>query len=294
MSWVHLSDSTWRDVELANLPAAAFALHIRALTWTADQLTDGVIPEEAIKLFNTRKRCIDELLEAGVWRRTSGGYLAVKWQTSVKSRGEVLAYREQQKQRVRVHRNAGSNAGSNAAPDPDPVPDLKKRDLKEAAPPLSYPDHSRPKSAAAAAILKLWHEASCTTGTPSKLDDFVQACTAQATIEGRTPEQVAKRAIEAFRSDEWVLKNRGGFGLLVAQRDRWVAPPLRAGSDDAPKLEMYRAWKGYDEPKRVEPDPEADELALLARERAARERPCVDRNAMPTSLGAVALRSVPR
>jgi hypothetical protein len=74
-------------------------------------------------------------------------------------------------------------------------------------------------------VLREWHTATATTGTPRGLFELVQACEQQAKAEKTTPELIARRAIAAFRADAYVQRERAGFGLLVKQLDRWIAPP---------------------------------------------------------------------
>lgn len=88
------------------------------------------------------------------------------------------------------------------------------------------PEVDRPiEPGSTAAVLREWHLATATTGTPRGLFELVQACEAQARAEKTTPEAIAKRTITAFRADPYVQRERAGFGLLVKQLDRWVGPP---------------------------------------------------------------------
>ena len=67
MTWLRQSDTLWRDFEFTKLTDGAQALWHRANSWIADQLSDGFIPESAIKGLNTRKRYVQELQQAGYW-----------------------------------------------------------------------------------------------------------------------------------------------------------------------------------------------------------------------------------
>jgi hypothetical protein len=100
MAWVKQSDTLWRDYEFNKLTDGAQALWHRANSYIADNLTDGLVPESAIKQLNTRKRYVDELVTSGRWVwQPAGGWLAVGWQEIIRSKADVLAKREEQKQR---------------------------------------------------------------------------------------------------------------------------------------------------------------------------------------------------
>lgn len=122
MSWVKQSDTLWRDYEFNQLTDGAQALWHRANSYIADNLTDGLVPESALKQLNTRKRYVDELVTAGRWVwQPAGGWLAVGWQEIIRSKAEVLAKRDEQKQRD-SRKSPRQPAASLLPPGPVPVP----------------------------------------------------------------------------------------------------------------------------------------------------------------------------
>lgn len=236
MPWFKVDDGYWHDAQMMALSDGAQALWLRAGTYSAQKLLDGFVPDEALRLLRVRKRYIEELERAAVWRRSAGGWLAVRWQENIRSRSDIEADRDKTKQRVRSHRNAVTPPVTNAAPVPVPVPVPNSslstsENSSHLAPssPRGAPEPDRPiLPGSTAAVLREWHTATATTGVPRGLYEFVASCEAQAKAEKTTPELIARRAIEAFRADPYVQTQRAGFGLLVAQRDRWVAPPPKA------------------------------------------------------------------
>lgn len=125
MSWVKQSDTLWRDYEFNRLSDGAQALWHRANSYIADQLTDGLIPPDAIKLLQTRKRYVDELVAAGRWVwQPSGGWLAAGWQEFIESRDRVLARRSESIQRANKSRAAHVRERC-APPGPGPGPGPK-------------------------------------------------------------------------------------------------------------------------------------------------------------------------
>lgn len=140
MPWVKHSDQRWCDPEFARLSDGAQALWFRADSYTASQLLDGFLPENALRHMRTRKRYIDELVREGWWKRleagdplagewrSTGGWLAVGWQERMRCKVDVLANRVEAKQRVSSKRSREQNA--KFAP-PDPVPVKIQEEIKE-------------------------------------------------------------------------------------------------------------------------------------------------------------------
>lgn len=113
----------------------------------------------------------------------------------------------------------------------------------------------------------------------ARLPGVVHSLVAQAQLERVSLEDVTRRVLKSWMSEKYVREQNYPFGLLAKQiGDHIAAPKHAAGSE--PKLEMYREWV---------PSWEVEERALAAKERAARNRPCTDRNALPTQLGALSL-----
>jgi len=132
MPWVKHSDQRWCDPEFARLSDGAQALWFRADSYTASQLLDGFLPEDALRHMRTRKRYIDELVREGWWKRleagdplagdwrSTGGWLAVGWQERMRCKVDVLATRSEAKQRVSAKRSQEQKPKF-APPDPVPV-----------------------------------------------------------------------------------------------------------------------------------------------------------------------------
>lgn len=133
MAYAMLDDMLWANPTIMGLTDGAQALLIRATSYCANQLLDGFVPQSAGKLIGLSKRYSDELVAKGVWEwhpaasplqrhcGAAAGWLQLDWQKWMRSRGEVLQKRDQQKQRVGRFRNAlhsGSEAAGNAAPIP--------------------------------------------------------------------------------------------------------------------------------------------------------------------------------
>lgn len=106
MPWFPLSDELYSDARYLGLSADALALWTRAASWTADRLTDGVVPTTAIAMFpGATEVHAAELVEAGVWKRARGGWQYVDYPESAKQ-GAVQARRNADKRRQQKKRRS--------------------------------------------------------------------------------------------------------------------------------------------------------------------------------------------
>lgn len=69
MTWTRLSDSLNSDPRYLRLSDAAFRLHVSALVWCNQHLTDGLVPELALRTLTLvdPERLVDELVRVGLW-----------------------------------------------------------------------------------------------------------------------------------------------------------------------------------------------------------------------------------
>jgi hypothetical protein len=69
MTWTKLADGLPRHPKIVGLSDAAFRLHIYALCYASEQLTDGEIPAVSVPILAPKraKKLTEELVLAGVW-----------------------------------------------------------------------------------------------------------------------------------------------------------------------------------------------------------------------------------
>lgn len=116
MSWARLDDSFWRNPKITELldtakGPEALALHVAAISYCAEHLTDGVVDKSDIRRIvrwhNSRvKSALQSLLQSGLWDIVEPG---VKWRVHDfldynPTRQEVLVKREKDARRQRKHR----------------------------------------------------------------------------------------------------------------------------------------------------------------------------------------------
>ena len=107
-------------------------------SWSADQLTDGKIPDYMVEEWGGTKTLVEWLIKAGLWQKIDDASQFKNWGEYQPTKADIEAEREKNREKLRKwrERNQGSNqdvtglqAGyepdSNPAPDPtrpDPTP----------------------------------------------------------------------------------------------------------------------------------------------------------------------------
>ena len=106
--WIKLDDglhSHPKIIEAWSIDRAGVGLHLRALSYAADHLTDGHIREswvaELFRVESERTSAVGALLQSGLWERNDDGYLIHDYLEFNESRADVLARREKDTTRKR-------------------------------------------------------------------------------------------------------------------------------------------------------------------------------------------------
>lgn len=73
MTWTRLPDTLNSDPRFMRLSDAAFRLHVKALVWANQMLTDGLVPEDALDALAYRQPnpefLVAELVKVGLWQK---------------------------------------------------------------------------------------------------------------------------------------------------------------------------------------------------------------------------------
>lgn len=97
MTFFPVPDEFYRDLLYLGWSAEEYALWAIAGSWSADRLTDGLVPIAALALFPPfASSAADALVARGIWKRARGGYQYAMWPREC-SRAVVLAKREREK-----------------------------------------------------------------------------------------------------------------------------------------------------------------------------------------------------
>jgi hypothetical protein len=118
MPWVKLDDRFPSHRKIALLSDRAFRLHVSAMCWCAENLTDGHISDRELALVaNVRniKATAQQLRDAGLWDRTEDGWAIHDYLDYNPSRDQVLAERKKNAARQEAFRKR-----RNGKPTPPP------------------------------------------------------------------------------------------------------------------------------------------------------------------------------
>jgi hypothetical protein len=102
MPWVRLDDRFPSHRKVALLSDRAFRLHVSAICWCAENLTDGHISDRELPLvahIRSIKTTAKQLQEAGLWDRTDDGWMVHDYLDYNPSRDQVLAERKKNAER---------------------------------------------------------------------------------------------------------------------------------------------------------------------------------------------------
>jgi len=113
--WVKTSDAWFEEARIEEIGADAAMLHLSGLAYSARHITNGLVPHRALRrLYPVADvdAALKTLTEAGLWRPTDGGFLAVDWADHILSADEVEHLRE--KSRISSERNRRHDRGDHS------------------------------------------------------------------------------------------------------------------------------------------------------------------------------------
>lgn len=150
MPWFNVDDGFANSKPVLRIPrryrCAAIGLWTLAGSWSAKELTDGFIPDEALEEFAGTPAIAAMLVKAGLWRKVEGGWQFEGWSKWQKTKERVLAYREREAEKKRGQRSNPKGAGQESVSPGDSrgtersVPEGQHRESPTCpAPPLPTP-----------------------------------------------------------------------------------------------------------------------------------------------------------
>lgn len=75
MGWLKLDDKFARHPKVAGLSDRSFRVHVSAMLYAAEYKTEGLVPRAALPSIGAGKATVFQLVSAGLWHGTEGGYL---------------------------------------------------------------------------------------------------------------------------------------------------------------------------------------------------------------------------
>lgn len=137
MPWFKVDDHfhSHRKIAGAGLSMAARGLWVTAGSWSADQLTDGFVPQPMLRQWGATRRQARELVDARLWQEVDGGYQFHQWAEHQPPAEQIRRRRDAERTRKRRTRSSSRPSGvppgqhapavraRDPQPDPDPDPD---------------------------------------------------------------------------------------------------------------------------------------------------------------------------
>ena len=156
MAWFKVDDKLHSSPKLLRIPRkyrlSALGLWTLAGSWSADQLTDGKVPDYMVEEWGGTKVLVDWLVKADLWQKVDDVSQFKNWSEYQPTRAEIEAERDKNREKLRKwrERNRGSNEGvtglqdgskpvSNPAPDPTRPDPTRPDQYKEEAAASSSP-----------------------------------------------------------------------------------------------------------------------------------------------------------
>lgn len=113
MPWFKVDDSFHAHPKVLAASPAALGLWVVAGSWSGGNLSDGFIPDHVIpRLLPDAAPLARELVAAGLWRRTRGGYRFHDWNAYQPASSDVRAMREKRSAAGRIGGLASGKARS--------------------------------------------------------------------------------------------------------------------------------------------------------------------------------------
>lgn len=131
MPWVRLDDRFTSHRKVALLSDRAFRLHVSAICWSAENLTDGLIGDKELRVIahvRGTKAAAKELEDAQLWERVPVGWQIHDYLTYQPSREQVMADRDRNAARQQAFRD-------------------RKKDAKDSGPATSTPPNKPMRNA---------------------------------------------------------------------------------------------------------------------------------------------------
>ena len=177
MAWFKVDDKLHSAPKLMSIPRkyrlAALGLWTLAGSWSADQLTDGVIPDYMVEEWGGTKTLVDWLVKADLWRKVEDGTEFKNWDEYQPTKADVESDREKNREKLRKwrERNKGTDEGvtglqegpkrvSNPAPDPTRPDPTYKEEAKASSSPAKRGTRI-PADFAVAPAMVAWSRANC-------------------------------------------------------------------------------------------------------------------------------------
>lgn len=110
MTWFKVDDAFAFHLKVIRAGNSAIGLWVRAGSWSAQQLTDGLIPADMVAALGGNTADVEHLVDVGLWEESPGGYKFHDWHDFQPSKASVELEREQARKRKQAWRESKRNA----------------------------------------------------------------------------------------------------------------------------------------------------------------------------------------
>lgn len=117
MPWFRVDDGFCMHAKVVQAGNSAIGLWVRAGSWSAQQLTDGFVPDAMIPALGAVLDDAQRLVDVGLWETVDGGYRFWQWTERQPTRAQVEAERESARARMRRSRQAKRTSSQRSASD---------------------------------------------------------------------------------------------------------------------------------------------------------------------------------
>ena len=152
MSWLRVDAGFWKHPKVQDVELAPIGLHVLALSYCADNLTDGLVPEGWVRRQAFGDLALAQaLVDAGLWESDPHGFRVHDYLDYNPSRAAVELDREAAKQRMRKARDSSRSVevratSTRSSSNPTPIPTEEASPLQTAVttsqPPSTTPERS--------------------------------------------------------------------------------------------------------------------------------------------------------
>lgn len=129
MTWVRLDDRFPSHRKIALLSDRAFRMHVSALCWSAENLTDGVIQDRELRLVahvRNMTATARELVTNQLWVRIEGGWRIHDYLEYNPSRDQVLSERQKNAARQQAFRDRKKGSSTPPPTQTETPPEIKR------------------------------------------------------------------------------------------------------------------------------------------------------------------------
>ena len=265
MSWVKLDDQFFSNPKVLLAGRDARDLYLAGLTFCAAQLTDGFIPDNALRMLAAQADVDDPASLAGrlvavdLWERVEDGYQIHDWlkynppASEQKRKRDLNAerqarfrethaeeLRQQRNARRNALRNAGSNGGVTRAPSPYPIDSPKGKDRESSA------EEGAGAPGFDADISSLCAEIALTAGMEAPATSLQRL----ARKHGKLGRDAILLEVEKAR--DWIAdtkRNKRKREMNVAFLDNWLTKAAQPAPQAQPAQITVMPWPAANEPK---------------------------------------------